>query len=155
MNYDDVYCIFEEAFVKITNQLVHISLESDSTPCSLSGKVYTGVIHTRGPFEAGISCCMEESLYQAVLNGMTNGKEVSSRETVLYTTEYFNIVCGNAISRINNKIKAPSRLHVPLVVEDGTDVQLLDSAESEKVLYFKSNNGVMKVNIACILLQEG
>ena len=86
----DVRRLFVESFTSVTEKIAGFPLRC----CADKKEFKTGQnvkIHAEGVFSAYLYISMEDSFEDAVLNGMTNGKKLSSDMRALYVGEYINI----------------------------------------------------------------
>ena len=142
----DVKAVFKKAFITLTKQICNVELqEADVFAMPGNGRTITATIQSRGAFCAAITCIQDKKLAQAILLGMTKGRTIPVPEQELYIKEYFNIICGNGISRINNKIKSASRPGIPVLFEEIKEPEA--SAGPEEVIILRSDYGDMAVYV--------
>lgn len=139
--------IFKEAFLGLTKRISGIELFEREDSALEDGDVYV-VIMTKGTFHATITCILDNGMKQTILSGMSRGKELASEEQELLLKEYFNIICGNGLSKINNKIKTASRLTVPLILEKEDCDNESEDGKIRETMMFHSECGNMKVCIS-------
>lgn len=139
--------IFDGAFVLLTEDISSIVLEhrlndEDSLEC-----YKTFVIRTKGIFKGCVRIEIEDKLLKKIVNNISKGAKLQETEVILYTMEYLNIVCGRALSEINNQIGKSSRLTVPQYVQNVTkDPSLLNGvAEEQEEIHFDSEFGKMNI----------
>lgn len=59
-----------------------------------------------------------------------------------------NIICGRALSEINNRLGRTSRLTVPMMCSDKESIDIDDSEMENEVLFYETEFG----NIECLHL---
>lgn len=107
---------------------------------------YDILIQSKGNFQSAIVCHMESTLYEAILIGMNAGKIVSAELKHLFIGEYMNVVCGHALTTVNNLLGVPSRLTVPTVLQHSKDRSSCKE-RAKDVLYFTSAYGKMRIDM--------
>ena len=103
------------------------------------------IIKTKGAFQGQIRVELEKGLMEEIVYKLNKGREMQDTEKILFTMEYLNIVCGRALSEINNQTGNRSRLTVPHYVTEQVTEEVLDG-ESE-TLFYKSEYGRLKINV--------
>lgn len=139
-----VHDIYRNAFVMMTEKLAGFTICDGD--CGNAVYQYDIQIQSKGGFQSVIVCHMESTLYEALLMGMNAGKIVSADLKHLFIGEYMNVVCGHALTNINNLLGAPSRLTVPKVLRHLKDTMVHEN-ELREVLYFTSAYGRMRIDI--------
>ncbi len=81
-------------------------------------KPYTIFSTTSGDYQMMLSFCTDKSVLRAIAENMTHGRQPLDEEEVLvYTSEYFNILCGHVISAINKEFYLKTYFSVPTVIK--------------------------------------
>ncbi|MSS64221.1 chemotaxis protein CheX [Velocimicrobium porci] len=142
----NVFQAFDGAFILLTESLSSIILEHclDDKDTIQDYKMF--VIRTKGIFESYIQIAIEDHLLGGIVNAISKGKKLDETERILYIMEYLNIVCGRALSEINNQVGKSSRLTVPQYIRDVTYEEPFLDGEQEN-LFFDSEYGKMNVSI--------
>lgn len=148
MTSSEVKQIFDASFFDITKKLVRLEVsrmekieEEQKNTMLVQG--YREKIRTQGAVNATVVCKFPEPLFQYIINTMHGGTSPDEEEIPLYINEYMNIICGHAISKINNITKTKSRLSVPEFYGE-TDT-LAVSSEKGQYLAYQSSYGLMQV----------
>lgn len=138
--------IFNKAFVDVTKRVANLDI-IEETPNNNIEDLYTGIIITDGIYKSVLICSMQETVMKEISKGMNNGKKVGRDEIELYVGEYLNIVCGNALTQINNMAGKASRFSVPVIVKGPYEKN--DEIEYDKTLEFGFScwYGNIKVNM--------
>lgn len=139
-----VYEIFQRAFTEVTMKLTEISLQGGNGNIPAECQVRLMLCIT-GFIEAEIVCVFASRLYQAIVKAMHGGTLPVEEECILYLKEYVNIVCGRAVTVLNNKIGMSSRLSVPYDWEEAPE---RGKAWQETIqLYFETAYGDMQIMV--------
>lgn len=75
-------------------------------------------IETSGDYHAKLTMYVENSLLEEITRNMKRGEEPSPEDIIIYTTEYYNILCGFLISHLNSNHKLNSRFGIPRFAAD-------------------------------------
>lgn len=140
-----IHDVYRNAFIMMTEKMTGFTIQETS------GKEmkyqYDILIQSKGNFESVITCHMESTLYEAVLIRMNAGKLISPELKHLYIGEYINVVCGHALSNINNLLGAHSRLTIPEILKEDRE-NVKNEYTNDDVMYFKSAYGSMKIEMS-------
>lgn len=137
--------IFDDAFISISKKL--ISLELRRKKEEIISVKYLEFVKTKGKFNSTIICGFSSDIFDAIITGMNDGKMPSEDEKVLYINEYVNIICGRALSEINNRLGRSSRLTVPMLCSDKENIDIDDSEMENEVLFYETEFGNIEVCI--------
>ena len=130
--------IFDDAFISISKKLISLDLRRKKEEI-ISVKCME-FVKTKGKFNSTIICGFSSDIFDAIIIGMNDGKMPSEDEKVLYINEYVNIICGRALSEINNRLGRTSRLTVPMMCSDMENEVLFYETEFgniEVCIYYK------------------
>lgn len=122
----DIGYILDHAFQKYTQKMTSVIMERADTFVPIEEKKYSFAVRTKGIFVSVLYFDFDLGLFEAIAGSISSGKQMNRNEKVLYITEYLNIICGRAISEINNATGRHSRLSVPMLIEDGLEEALFD-----------------------------
>ena len=137
--------IFDDAFISISKKLISLDLRRKKEEI-ISVKCME-FVKTKGKFNSTIICGFSSDIFDAIIIGMNNGKMPSEDEKVLYINEYVNIICGRALSEINNRLGRTSRLTVPMMCSDKESIDIDDSEMENEVLFYETEFGNIEVCI--------
>ncbi|BCN29645.1 chemotaxis protein CheX [Anaeromicropila herbilytica] len=139
--------IFNQSFVDITKKVALLDIIEETPTHSEIEDLYSGIIITNGVYNSILICTMHESVMKEISKGMNNGKKVDSEDIELYVGEYLNIVCGNALTQINNLAGKASRLSVPVIIKG--PYQKNEEVEYEQMIEFNFSSwyGLIRVNM--------
>ena len=137
--------IFDDAFISISKKLISLDLRRKKEEIiSLKCMEF---VKTKGKFNSTIICGFSSDIFDAIIIGMNDGKMPSEDEKVLYINEYVNIICGRALSEINNRLGRTSRLTVPMMCSDKESIDIDDSEMENEVLFYETEFGNIEVCI--------
>lgn len=140
----DIPYMFVNSLTSLMERMVGVPIKPSSRAKKITDSEVI-FIHSKGVFCSRMVFQMEESLEQAVLDGMKVGESVSPEMKKLYLGEFINILSGHALTSINNAIGETSRLTIPMV---GTEDLSSDTQYSHKcVLHFTSKYGNMELQL--------
>lgn len=137
--------IFDDAFISISKKLISLDLRRKKEEI-ISVKCME-FVKTKGKFNSTIICGFSSDIFDAIIIGMNDGKMPSEDEKVLYINEYVNIICGRALSEINNRLGRTSRLTVPMMCSDKESIDIDDSEMENEVLFYETEFGNIVVCI--------
>lgn len=137
--------IFDDAFISISKKLISLDLRRKKEEI-ISVKCME-FVKTKGKFNSTIICGFSSDIFDAIIIGMNDGKMPSEDEKVLYINEYVNIICGRALSEINNRLDRTSRLTVPMMCSDKESIDIDDSEMENEVLFYETEFGNIEVCI--------
>ena len=137
--------IFDDAFISMSKKLISLDLRRKKEEI-ISVKCME-FVKTKGKFNSTIICGFSSDIFDAIIIGMNDGKMPSEDEKVLYINEYVNIICGRALSEINNRLGRTSRLTVPMMCSDKESIDIDDSEMENEVLFYETEFGNIEVCI--------
>lgn len=137
--------IFDDAFVNVSKKIV--SLKLDRKADKKADIKYLELVHTKGRFVSTIVCGFSSMMFDVIIKNMNGGKMPSEDEKVLYINEYVNIVCGRALSEINDQMGVSSRLTVPTLSLDVDGISVEPGKTGNEILYYESEFGQIKISI--------
>lgn len=101
----------------ITKRMSGIHLiRTDKEPWTLDNAVSSLVTEVAGDYSFTVTCCADNKLLHTIAEHMKRSP-VSDDEVGIYTTEYFNTLCGHVVSQINHLNQASARFKVPQFIE--------------------------------------
>ena len=137
--------IFDDAFISISKKLISLDLRRKKEEI-ISVKCME-FVKTKGKFNSTIICGFSSDIFDAIIIGMNDGKMPSEDEKVLYINEFVYIICGRALSEINNRLGRTSRLTVPMMCSDKESIDIDDSEMENEVLFYETEFGNIEVCI--------
>lgn len=142
--------LFDKAFSEVTKRLVRIEFkkagdEREQDEQSLLNQGCRELIETKGSMNSVVVCQFSEDLYRFITTTMNGGKVPSEEELHLYLNEYINIICGFAISQMNNLTGTKSRLSVPQYYREGEQIDVSLQKKQRQRMTYKSKYGMLHV----------
>lgn len=134
--------IFEDVIVSVSKKLMQIELESDLKEVE-EDNVITITLVSFGVFNSRIYCYLEKDLVVEMINKMTRGEPILEGEIDLYLKEYLNVICGRAISEINNIVGTASRFTVPDIYQGYKEIEKCYERKEEFI--YGSEFGMLKL----------
>ena len=141
----NIHEIFDEAFTVLTEKISSVELIKQEEAIFF-GKPYEFIIKTKGGFQGQIRVQMEEPLMEEIVMKINKGVEMQDAEKILFAMEYLNIVCGRALSEINNQTGNRSRLTIPHYVTGKSPEEQMDG--ERETLFYQSDYGCLKITVA-------
>lgn len=109
----DVQQILDDAARDITKRLAGIELERAQWPQGDSSDIASLYTATTGSYSITVVYHAETRLLRYIAEKMKRRPIEDAEEVEMYAKEYFNILCGHIISKINRLTKASARFGVP------------------------------------------
>lgn len=146
-----ILSIFDEAIYKVSYKLLRIELQkmtdTDGWKPDEPQKYYRGVIHLHGYLNATLVYYFPEELYSYIAYVMNCDSLPSEAERHLYISEFINITCGHAISKLNDLVGKSTRITVPRLYARSDTLEEI-SEKNRMILPYRSKKGILHV-IAC------
>lgn len=146
----EVKKLFDKAFSEITKKLIALDLkktgdEREKEEQSLLNRGCRELIETNGSMNSVVVCQFSEDLYRYITTKMNGGKLPSEEELHLYLNEYMNIICGFAVSQMNNVTGTKSRLSVPRFFQEGEKIDVSLQKKQRQKMTYQSKYGMLHV----------
>ncbi len=138
--------IFNHAFVSITKKLASLELRAGSD-CVCDDIKYRELVYTKGIFQATIVCDFSEGVFEHIISAMYGGSIPPEDMQVLYINEYVNIVCGRAVSEINDITGKSTRLTVPSFHSIDDKIKKDEENKDKFILEYKTDCGILRVSV--------
>ena len=110
----DISEIIDKSVKDISKRVAKIDVSKEKI--NLLGKLetpYTIFSAINGDYQIILSFCTDRAVLKAIAENMMHGKELNEDEVLIYTSEYFNILCGHVVSSINREFYLKSSFSVP------------------------------------------
>ena len=151
MTNNEVREIFDASFSDVTRKLVRLEVSKVRQPIEQDKNILSqgvrGKIETKGEVNLTVICRFSEPLFRYIIETMHGGTLPIEEEIPLYLNEYMNIICGDAISKINNITKSRSRLSVPSFYGDKDSLEILTGKRSIFFLIYDTEYGKLHVGL--------
>lgn len=139
--------IFDCAFVSVTKKIASLDLCRKSDGSLKIDDEYAGSVYTTGMFNSLVVMEFSPAICKHIIFTMTNGAEVTDEERLLYMKEYVNIVCGRAISAINDETGSISRITIPAFHSLEEIISEVDKKSKKIVLHYETDIGIICVSV--------
>lgn len=139
--------VFDHVLVSITKTLADLDMVKVRPDGWKAENALVETIYTNGSFDAYILCEIEPELFEYIVSTMHGGSPPCKEEKPLYMNEYINIICGRAVSIINNVTGYASRLSVPTFHGSAEDIDNIQTKAEQKVLLYGTEKGFMRIVI--------
>ncbi len=143
VQWESIQELMDEVVKEMTKKMAGIDLERTSTDVlPRDGKVSALIAEVSGTDGFTLVYNAEDALLWEIAQNMKHRPVADMDEVGEYTREYFNVICGHVISRLNLKTKSslrfamPQYLPFPFVGKDKEDAL---------VLYYQSGKGSARV----------
>lgn len=127
----DLSNIVDTAVTDISKRVAKLEFTKAETTDFKGDKICSLVTTAKGDYDLTVILYAGSQVLRAIAVNMKRGVAVSDEDIVIYTTEYFNILCGHIISMINTLNKKKARFGVPQIMR-GMYQEALDAAPIER-----------------------
>lgn len=103
--------------VDITHRVAGLDLAPSEMPPLAPDQVLSLSIKTTGDFQIVLVLCAQREVLEEITKHMKRQSDVTLGDLEIYGGEYFNILCGCFISRLNNSFHAKTRFHIPHITQ--------------------------------------
>lgn len=79
--------------------------------------INTLVVTAKGDYCLTIAFYAESHVLRGITENMKRGATASDTDIEIYTTEYFNILCGHVITNVNKAAHTSARFGIPKMVK--------------------------------------
>lgn len=129
----------------MTKRVTGLEMQRLKIPVKLKQETSSLRICTTGDYRAEIILNAEDSLLLEITRNMKHAENTSAEEVPLYTTEYFNILCGYIISHLNNRLHIKSRFGIPQFTSGFYEQCPFPEKSMEMELFFRCPYGAMRL----------
>lgn len=142
--------LFDRAFYEVTRKLVKIEIQKTGDEREKEEQVLLNqgcreLIETVGSMNSVVVCQFSEELFRFITTAMNGGKLPAKEELHLFLNEYMNIICGFAVSQMNNITGTKSRLSVPQYYPEGAQIDGSLQKRQRQRLSYDSKYGKLHV----------
>lgn len=139
--------IFDRVIVAIAGLIADLELVKVEDDHMITGDTVIETLYTTGNFDAFIMCRIEPQLYEYIVKKMHGDVSPARQDKPLYLNEFMNMICGRAVSIINNITGNASRLSVPTFYMPGEHPDVTHPAEAVRRLSYQSKEGNIDLEI--------
>ncbi|NLD91681.1 MAG: hypothetical protein GX639_03325 [Fibrobacter sp.] len=138
---------FGDAVKSITQQMAGVGLKDiQETPIE-DQRVFAVIIGIVGAHKGRTLIRISDGLVTKITEEMNCGPLSNLTETTLYIGEYSNILCGKAISDINNRYVNVDLRLTPPAIFSGTNMRITTPALQSSLLCYNSDFGMVSMDI--------
>lgn len=140
----DILEILDTAVKDISKRVAKLDmLNADSAEINTEGSSSL-VSTTKGDYCLTIILYTEDRVLRAITENMKRGVAADDADIPIYTTEYFNILCGHVVSTMNNRAHTAARFTIPRIVK-GRCEDIEPESELKQELFYNCSYGPVKV----------
>lgn len=141
----DILEILDTAVKDISKKVAKLDmLNTDSAEINTEGSSSL-VTTTNGDYALTIIFYTEEPVLRAITENMKRGQAANAEDIPIYTTEYFNILCGHIITNMNKKSHTSARFGVPRMVKGQCNEETQSELHDKQELFYNCSYGPIKV----------
>jgi two-component system, response regulator PdtaR len=147
VNTNEFTKFFGDALQSITQQMSGVDLKNlQETPIK-DQKIFAVIVGIVGAHKGRTLIRMGADLVNKITEEMNCGPLSSLCETTLYIGEFSNILCGKAISDINNIYKNFDLRLTPPAIFSGSNMRIITPALQSSLLYYSSDFGMVSMDV--------
>lgn len=137
----------------ISKRLVNLNLISADPFYKFQSDACSLIITTTGDYSYTLILHAEKSVVYGIAKTMKHNEDISKEDMVLYTTEFFNILCGFFVSHFNHALHLKGRFSVPSFFSTWSSADTDLPSENQWIhLTYQSSFGFLQLTSNCILL---
>ncbi len=129
--------LLDQAVRDIAGRVAGLDLTRSDFVIKNSPEWNSFMIETTGDYKAAIVIGAEEPVFYEIARKMKRNPEVTEKDVIIYVTEFFNILCGFFLSRLNSMMGLKSRFRIPEFIKG----QCIQSANM--------NQGAVRIRYEC------
>lgn len=130
----DMLQLLERAFMEITQKVAGFQVNPTVTMKVDVANCQSLLLRTSGDYTATLVLKAEDHIFYEIACSMKRNREITQDDLAVYTTEYFNMLCGYLVSHLNHRTGMKARFGIArLVKEEG--VSGLFEGEAVQLFY--------------------
>lgn len=110
-----------------------------------SENVNTLIVTTKGDYCLTIAFYADIQVLRGITENMKRGAKASDTDIEIYTTEYFNILCGHVITNFNRESHTSARFSIPKMVKGCYMESVPFEAQKRQELFYNCTYGPIKL----------
>ncbi len=119
----NIKCILDASVRDISKRVGRLEVIDSQDGSAVSFvSPYTLTVTTSGDFQNVFSFCADSSVLETIAQNMMRGADVSQEDIRVCAIEFYNILCGQAISSINKTFHTKTKFSIPNM-EAGSGLQ--------------------------------
>lgn len=131
----------------ISRRVAHLEIQNVDVVSIDTADSSSLIINTDGNYPLTMVLHAGSRVLRGITQHMKHGEAFDDDEVCVYTTEFFNILCGHVITEVNNRSHTVTRFGIPKVVKGA--YSLLPPARKMGSLFYTSNYGPVIVQTFC------
>lgn len=131
----------------ISRRVAHLEIQSVAAASIDIADSSSLVMNTDGNYPLTMVLYADSRVLRGITLHMKHGETFDDDEVLVYTTEFFNILCGHVITEVNNRSHTVTRFGIPQIVKGVYN--LLPPARKMESLFYNSNYGPVIVQTFC------
>lgn len=113
----DFFKILDLSVKDITKRVAKIDSVNTTKSVIDSNQVCSLVTSTSGGYDLTLAMYAEKPLFQVIAENMKRRAIETEDDIAIYTTEFFNILCGHVVSATNQMARTDTRFNIPQFIE--------------------------------------
>lgn len=148
----DTFNIIDKAIKDVSNKVLGLPIQNataqDMAKQNMQAEeIRSLVISTYGDYCMTIVFSAERDILCAIARNMKHGADACDADIAIYTTEFFNILCGQIISAINMKNHVRARFGIPQVVKGAYVIGVTEDNLYRQEYFYRIDYGTIKLEI--------
>lgn len=145
MGREELIGLMDRSVRNVTQKVAGLDLYRIKGPVRMQREPKYLWIQTSGDYSSVISLQAEKSFLLEITKRMKRTGEAGARDIPVYTTEYFNILCGFFISHLNSYMHLKAKFGIPVFAEAGCERKETEKTGANLELYFQSPCGILQL----------
>lgn len=108
----------DKAICRMTDQIAKIQVVRTCTSEFDSVECCSLVLKTSGDYEALLILSAEDTVFREIARRMKRADKLTQEDITVYTTEYYNMLCGFLISHLNHTLGLKSRFGIAQLMKE-------------------------------------
>jgi CheY-specific phosphatase CheX len=139
--------IFSNSLREITEEMSGVVLHACDSSEIVSSRIHSIIINIVGVYKGRALLKMGVDIVNKITESMNFGPLDTITDTSLYLGEFSNIVCGRAITNINNRYKSCDLRLTPPAIFSGQQMRIITPDVHSMSLFFSSDFGPIALDI--------
>lgn len=140
----DLYEILDNAVKEVTKKVAKMDFINAGASEIDAGHSSSLVTTAQGDYILTIIFQTSDSVLRGITQNMKRGADVNDDDIPIYAAEYFNILCGHVVSRMNRKAHTDARFGIPQVIKGGY-MEGTEQGKKRQALFYCCALGTVKV----------
>jgi Predicted inhibitor of MCP methylation, homolog of CheC len=145
--YDDFSASFGNSFIYVFNAVLGLDLVKSEIVNEIGVKKFCAVIGMVGGNKGRVRLEAGYDTVKKIAENMTGETINNIMETYMCLSEFTNMVCGNAITAINNKYRGKEMRLTPPAIFSGDNIRIVTPSIYSTINSFDSEYGKLLLDI--------